>query len=72
MLVNEEHELLKKVTPHINDPLMFDVMALLKYYEVKAVEKLIDCSDVDVKTLQGEIKSLRRVQSRLRGKPVAS
>lgn len=66
MLKNEEHEILKRLKPHVNDPLMFDVFALLKYYEARALEKLVECTEQDVKALQGEIKSLRRVVAKIK------
>lgn len=66
MLKNEEHDLLARIKPHINEGVVHDMFTLLKYYEQKAIEKLVDASEPDVKHLQGEIKSLRRVVTRIK------
>jgi hypothetical protein len=68
MLHNDEHELLKRLRPHINDPIMFDMVALLKHYEAKALEKLVETGEAGFQALQGEIKSLRKIQARLKAK----
>jgi len=69
--LNDEHELLRRIKPYTRDALMLDVLDLINLYEVRALEKLVESPSDEVKTLQGEVKSLRRLQARLKQRDVA-
>lgn len=66
MPLNEEHEILKRLKPHVNDPVVHDMLALIKLYETKALDKLVDAKGANVDELQGEIKILRKVTARIK------